>query len=136
VRTHGPSAALLSPIRAAIRSIVPDAPLVGLTTVDEATDRQLAPLRSNALVMTTLALLTLGIAALGIYGMVGYLVEQRTNEIGLRMALGARPIADTSPSDPRIFAAAATVFAAVALAAAYVPARRATRIDPARALRV
>ncbi|HTA74371.1 MAG TPA: ADOP family duplicated permease [Gemmatimonadaceae bacterium] len=172
VRTHGPSAALLTPIRAAIRSVVPDAPLVGLTTVDEATDRQLAPLRSNALVVSTLALLTLGIAALGIYGMVGYLVEQRTNEIGLRMALGARPIEviglalrfalgatvmgilcgmlgayllaqllrsliyDTSPSDPRIFAAAATVFAAVALAAAYVPARRATRIDPARALRV
>jgi putative ABC transport system permease protein len=111
------------------------------------------------------------LAALGIYGVLAYSVAQRTREIGVRMALGARTGAvasmvvrdalgvvaiglaigiagalaltrvlasllyDISPTDPLTFAGVACVLGAVALAASYLPARRAARVDPIVALR-
>jgi putative ABC transport system permease protein len=111
-------------------------------------------------------------AAIGIYGILAYLVTAKTPEIGLRMAVGAdssrivrmvvgeaarfvtagllvgiavafavlrlvtSQLFDTSPSDPLTFAAVPAILIIVALAAAYIPARRAARLDPMKALRV
>jgi putative ABC transport system permease protein len=111
------------------------------------------------------------LAAVGIFGVLSYAVSQRTREIGIRMALGAREssviglvvsqaamlvvvgiaagttaalflsqtmakmLFDVKPTDPATFAAGAVVLAAVALVASYLPARRATRVDPIVALR-
>lgn len=111
------------------------------------------------------------LSAVGIYGVLSYLVSQRRREIGIRLAIGAAPQAvarmvlgrglllagtgvalgvgtsvllgrviavllyDVAPTDPRSFAAGAAVLLVVALVASYLPARRATRIDPVTALR-
>jgi putative ABC transport system permease protein len=91
VRTRGPSAAVLADLRAVIRNSMPGAPLVGsITTFDAVLDRQLAPLRINAVVLGAFAFIAVVVAMLGIYGIVAYLVELSTGEIGVRMALGAR----------------------------------------------
>ncbi len=133
--------------------------------------RSLGTQRFSALLLGGLALLALLLAAVGIYGVLSYLVGQRTREIGVRMALGAssrqvlqmvvgqglvavalglgvgiagalalsrvvRSLLDNvSPTDPVAFAVAPVVLALVALAASMLPARRASRLDPVRALR-
>jgi ABC-type antimicrobial peptide transport system permease subunit len=134
-------------------------------------DRQLAPLRANFFVLGIFAILALMIAIVGIYGIVAYLVDQRTGEIAIRIALGAKTprvlglvlgmvlrmtltgiaaglvgaylltgvlrsqIYDTSPTDPLVLAGSAALMVLTGLAAAYAPARRATRVDPSRAMR-
>jgi len=133
-----------------------------------------ASVRERRLIMTLLAVfaaLALALAAVGIYGVVSFLVAQRTREIGIRMALGARAshvrrlvIAEgmgpvligsaagiaagllatrairgllfgVTPLDPLSLAAAPGILAVIALLACYLPARRATRVDPLVALR-
>ncbi len=127
--------------------------------------------RFNAALMGTFAALALLLTAIGIYGVVSYAVRQRTREIGVRVALGARgwhvlrlvtaqgmlPVGvglaiglvaalgltrllrsmvwGVSPTDPRTFVVVAALLAAVALLATYLPARRATRVDPLVAMR-
>jgi ABC-type antimicrobial peptide transport system permease subunit len=92
------------------------------------------------------AALALGLAAVGIYGVMAYTVTQRTREIGIRMALGlagsfaatrliATLLFGVKPTDPLTFAAVAVILMGVTLAACYVPSRRATRVDPMVALR-
>ena len=127
--------------------------------------------RFSAVLMGLLSALGLVLAALGLYGVMAYSVSERTGEIGLRMALGARPrdifklvigrgfmlivvglslgligaliltrflsgaLYEVSPKDPATFAAISLLLGAVALAACYFPARRASKVDPMVALR-
>ncbi len=127
--------------------------------------------RSATIVVSSAALLTLLLASLGLYGLVSYLTEERTRELGIRMALGAPrgdilalilregvrlvsagaalgvPLAvgaavllrsrfyGVSPTDPMVYIGAALALAGAALAASYLPARRAARADPIEALR-
>jgi ABC-type antimicrobial peptide transport system permease subunit len=124
----------------------------------------------NTMLLTTLGVIGLLLAAVGIYGVVGYFVTQRTSEIGLRMALGATPghvlalvvgqgmwpvifgiavgvglagatarllsslVFGIGTRDPLTFVVVPIVLGAVALAASVVPARRATRVEPTKAL--
>ncbi len=131
----------------------------------------IAPRRLNFVLVSAFALVALVLTAAGLYGVMSYIVAQRTREIGMRMALGASGrqvlgmvfgqagrvtavgigigvagalaltrlmsslLFGVSAADPLIYAAVSVLLAAVALAAVAVPASRATRIDPLRALR-
>jgi putative ABC transport system permease protein len=148
-----------------------DLPVDPAQTMDEVVAASLASNRFNTVLLGLFAGLALVLAAVGVYGVVSYTVDQRTHEIGIRMALGAhrddvlglvlgqgmilvliglglglagafaatRQLASlvygVSTNDPWTFAIVALVLAAVALAANFLPARRATRIDPLIALR-
>ncbi len=139
--------------------------------VEDYAEFQLGPFRAIAALAGVLGLLALGLAAVGLYGVMSFLVGQRTREIGIRVALGATPrdvvllflrrgaglvitglvcglaggaaitrllegaLVDLSPLDPPAFAAVSLFLTTVALAACYVPARRATKVDPLVALR-
>ena len=170
VRTEGEPAPALAAIESTIRRIEPDAAL--------ANTRTLAEIASESVRITRLVLWLLGIfaavavtlAAVGIYGVMSYVVRQRAREIGTRMALGARPVDilmlvmrqgaaiagigtaaglaiglvaarslrsilyQVSSADPLILSGAALLLAGTALAACWLPARRAVRVDPARTL--
>jgi ABC-type antimicrobial peptide transport system permease subunit len=140
-------------------------------TMEEIISDSLAARRVSMIVLCVFAALALGLASLGIYGVISYLVGQRTREIGIRMALGAKQtdvlrqilgesmkltaigifigllaalgltrlmanlLFGVSATDPLTFAGVGTILAIVALAACYVPARRAMTVDPIAALR-
>jgi putative ABC transport system permease protein len=171
VRASGDPAALASPIRRVVASLDRGAPVSQVQTMDEVVAAATAAPRFHLLLLGAFAGLALLLAALGIYGVMSYTVSRRTNEIGIRMALGARPadvrwlivgqgmavvlagaaaglvgalaltrlmsslLYGVGASDPATFLAVSLVLGAVALAASYLPARRATRIDPLAALR-
>ena len=140
--------------------------------MDQVVNRSVWRPRFSASLLGGFAALALLLAAVGMYGVMAYGVSQRTREIGIRMALGARPAGRVAPrvgrrretrrvgdapsesggallltryletllyhvkaTDPAVLAGSATALAAVALLAAWLPARRATRVDPAIALR-
>ncbi len=134
-------------------------------------EKSVSPRRFLVMLLGGFALFALVLASLGIYGLISYSVQQRTQEIGIRMALGASSrdvqgriilqtlrlaavgvalgaaaswllargigglLFDVAPSDPATFLGMAAVLLLVALAAAYLPARRASRVDPMVALR-
>ncbi len=167
----GDPAALVPALRRAVWSVDPDLPIAGVRT--------LADLEARSMASTSFTLVMLGIAAgvalflgiVGIYGVISYVVSQRTREIGVRIALGAESSAvgrmvlreaaalagagvvaglaaswaltrlmasllyGVSPTDPLTFAAVAGVLSLVALVASWVPAHRASRVDPVEALR-
>jgi putative ABC transport system permease protein len=140
-------------------------------TIEEQVGRSLQPLEMNVMMLTVFGGLALLLASIGLYGVSSYTVQQRTREIGVRMALGAQPssvlrlvlghgmilvgaglviglviayaaaglmtslVVGVSTHDPVTFGVTAAGLGAVALIASYVPARRATRIDPLIALR-
>ena len=172
VRTDGNAGALGSAVRAAVLEIDPTLSVFNIRTLEEQVSDSLAPLRTNVVMLTTFGLLALLLASIGLYGVASYAVTQRTREIGVRMALGARPssvlglvlgrglvlvafgialglgialagsrfispdlLPNVSVRDPLTLAATAALLTAVALLANYIPARRATRIDPLVALR-
>jgi putative ABC transport system permease protein len=139
--------------------------------MDEIISSSLAARRFSMILFIAFASLALLLSSVGIYGVVSYLVGQRTHEIGIRIALGAQRrdvlclvlgegtkmallgvviglaaalaltrlmanmLYGVSSTDPRTFIAVAAVLILVALAACYIPARRATRVDPMVALR-
>jgi putative ABC transport system permease protein len=169
VATAGPPGGQAEPIRAAVAEIDPDAP-VNSTTLDDYVGGALAQSRAMTRVLTAFGATALGLAALGIFGVMSYMVARRTREIGIRIALGAaaadvtrwiggralqlttlgmligllgaglltrllqRALFEVDPLDPMIFGAAALGLAMVAMIAALVPARRATRVDPVTVL--
>jgi ABC-type antimicrobial peptide transport system permease subunit len=170
-RTNLPTAAAAARVRAAIQAIDPNVPLFSARTLDERIAGSLAPRRLAMVVLTGLAALSLGLAVFGLYGVISYVVSQRTREFGIRIALGARPVDvqgmvlrqgvwlafagvivglagafvatralsnllfGVSAHDPFTFLAGPLVLAIVAVAASYLPARRATKADPLDALR-
>ena len=171
VRTATTAAGAAAAARAAIRAAGASVPINGVQTLDQVLADATAEPRFSALLVGVFALAALALAALGIYGVMSYTVSRRTREIGVRMALGARPaeiqrlvvgqamalaaagmalgaagavalgrtlaslLFQVTPADPTTFAVALVTLAAVALAACYLPARRATRVDPMVALR-
>jgi putative ABC transport system permease protein len=171
VRTASAPAAFASAVKRALLTIDPDQAASGVATMEEVVRDSLGPRRLPTVLLATFGILALSLAAVGISGVVSYSVAQRTHEIGIRMALGARPVEvldlvvrrsmgwtlagvgagiaasfgltrlltgllfGVRPMDPLVLGAAALVVAGVALLASYVPARRATRVDPIAALR-
>ena len=170
-RSSLPTGAVVQVMRGQVGSIDPDLALTEVSTLQSVVARSIDEPRFRATVIGAFAVLALLLAAVGVYGLITYSVAQRTREIGIRVALGARPaqvlmtalregfvLAATGiaiglaaalaltrvlsaflfgirATDPRMIAAAALVLLAVALAAAYVPSRRALRVDPLTALR-
>jgi ABC-type antimicrobial peptide transport system permease subunit len=158
-------------VRAAIRAAAPDLPATSIQTYDELFGTLVAQRRFNTIVLALFGILAITIAGVGIYGVMSYLVEQQTQEIGVRLALGAEParvagmvlaratrmmavglgiglvagwllarfvgafLFKGDPHDPIVYAAAVAVLVAAGLAAAFIPARRASRVDPVVALR-
>jgi putative ABC transport system permease protein len=171
VRTAAAPLAIAGALRGAIRDLDPELPAPRVRTIDDLVDGQLAERRFQLLLVLIFASSALLLASIGVYGVVSQTVARRTNEIGIRMALGASradvrlmvarqglaPVVaglvaglaaalavarlaggflfDVRPTDPPTFAAVAVVLLAAAAAACYLPARRATRVDPLVALR-
>jgi predicted permease len=170
LRTNGNQAASVSAIREVARSLDPNA-FISVAPLEENMRRMLEPARTGAWFSGTVSLLALLIAATGVYGMLSYLVVERTSEIGIRMALGAQRrnvmlliVSDgmklagigtaiglavaivltkvmssllfgVGQTDALTFASVSIGALAVALLACYIPARRATKVDPLVALR-
>ncbi len=171
VRSAGAPDAVTGPARAALATIDPALVLYRPRPLDDVVARHRARQRFTLLLMGTFALVALSLAAVGVYGVLSYAVTQRVHEIGVRMALGAKPsqvrgavlrhgviiaaggmavglaaavglsavlqtlVFGVSPRDPLVFGTVVLVLGTVVLAAGYVPARRATRVQPLEALR-
>ena len=162
---------LLDSVRNTVREIDPTLPLANVKTMDTIIYENVAPFRFNMFLLTLFAGVALVLTIIGVYGVMNYNVTQRTQEIGIRMALGAEPgevramilkkglilsliglaiglvgsfaatwamsslLFGVSTTDPATFAGVAVILTVVALIACYIPARRATLVDPVVALR-
>ena len=171
VRSTGAAPDLYASIRRANAEMSGEQVLFGAQTMEQVISDSLAPRRFSMILLGTFAGLALLLASIGIYGVISCVVGQRANEIGVRMALGAKShdilrlvledggklvligiaiglvaafgltrliksfLYGVDAADPLTFAAVAVLLSLVALAACYVPARRAARVDPVIALR-
>jgi predicted permease len=158
-------------LRTVLKGMNSDQVMYGVQTMEEIIAESLAARRVSMIVLGVFAALALGLASMGIYGVISYLVGRRTHEIGIRMALGAKQsdvlrmvlgeglkmvvlgvvigllaaagltrlmanlLFGVSATDPLTFAGVGMILTIVALAACFVPARRAMRVDPIVALR-
>ena len=171
LRTTSEPGAFTPLLEREVHAMDKDQPIADVRTMDQWVARTLSQAKFSSTLLTTFAGLALALAAIGIYGMMSYAVNQRTSEIGIRLALGAEAgdilgmvvghavrlaaiglaigvvlalalsrtltslLYETAGTDPLAFAAAVGVLGAVAIAASYFPARRASRIPPVDALR-
>jgi putative ABC transport system permease protein len=171
VKTAVEPEALMASVRQQVQALDPDQPVYNLNTLSEIRDLSIAPQRLNLVLLTSFALLALALAAVGIYGVLSQLVLQRTQEIGVRLALGGQRhdvlrlilkdgmklaligmsvglaaafaltrllasfLFGVTPTDAWTFLSVSLLLATVALLACYIPARRATKVDPLVALR-
>ena len=170
VRSEG-AGDLAPALRSAVHEVDPTVPIFGLRTQEAQIEEYLAQPRFFATLGMAIGGVTLLLACIGLYGLMSYAIARRTPELGVRLALGARPSALASgvmkeslalaaagvalglpaayalgraaatslfsvpPASPGLMAAAALVLAAVAAGTAFLPARRASRVDPLVALR-
>jgi putative ABC transport system permease protein len=171
LRTKGEPASLAAAVRKEVRGIDADQPIAAVQTMEQWLETSTAGPRYRTTLLTLFALVALLLAFTGIYGVMSYSVSQRTHEIGVRMALGARQLDvlrlvvrqgmvlvvvgvglgllgafaltrvmstllfGVTAKDPVTFVAVAALLTLVAFVACYIPARRATKVDPLVALR-
>lgn len=165
------SPGFLTEIREAIWSVNPNIPLASVRTLDELLNRSMARTSFSLMMLAIAAGVALILGAIGIYGVISYVVSQRTRELGVRLALGAEAgdvrrlvlrqgmvltgagvliglvaavgltrlmgalLYGVDPIDPLTFGSVALALTAVALLASYLPARRASNVDPVVAIR-
>jgi predicted permease len=170
-RTRSPAPGLFDSIRHSVQQVNSEQVVYGAQTMPEVISDSTAAQRFSAILLGSFAIVALLLSGIGIYGVISYLIGQRTHEIGIRMALGAQQskvlfqvlgeglklaiigaaiglaaafaltrlmtnlLFGVSPTDPLTFAAVAALLVTVALAACYIPARRAAAVDPMIALR-
>ena len=171
IRTTGDSFGVVAAVKSELASVDSTVAVSQILSMEQITARSVSQQRFNMILVGLFAGLGLLLAAVGIYGVVSYSVEQRTNEIGLRVALGAQAadvmklilkhgvllavigvgiglvaslaltrlmnsfLFGVGATDPMTFAAIAALLVTVALLACWIPARRATKVDPMIALR-
>jgi putative ABC transport system permease protein len=171
IRTTGKPEGIIGAVRETAQSLDKVQPVYGVRTLESVMSEAVAKPSFRTFLMGVFALVALTLAMVGIYGVMSYSIAQRTHEIGIRMALGARHsnvltlvighgmalalvgvgiglvasfaltrvlaqfLFGIKPTDPITFIGVALLLACVALLACYIPARRATKIDPLAALR-
>jgi len=172
VRTTGDPAAFVPTLRAMVKEVDPGSAVQGAQTIEAQLGEMTAQRRLNTLLLSLFGIVAAILAAVGIYGVITYSVQQRTRELGVRIALGAPggrilrlvgmevvPLAiaglilglgaavalsrsmtsmlyEVSATDPATFGAICVVAFTIALLACLIPARRAVRLDPIKALRI
>jgi putative ABC transport system permease protein len=170
-RTNSDPKPVIASVRNEVLKLDPNLPIYETKTLEEHLKLPLFPLHAGAVAVGSFGLLAMILAAIGIYGLMAYSVAQRTKEIGIRMALGARArdvwtmvlrqgliivavgiacgllgsitlskiiaslLYGVSATDPVAFALSLLLLSAVALAACFFPARRATKVDPVAAIK-
>jgi putative ABC transport system permease protein len=171
VRTTTEPTSIVPALRQAVWAVDPNQPISNVNTMEQIVSESISQPRLNMTLMSLFGALALILSAVGIYGLLSYAVTQRTQEMGIRMALGAQ-VSDVlrlvlkqgmvlaligqaiglagalaltrlirgllfgvTPTDFTIFAAVFGVLTTIALLACYLPARRATKVDPLKALR-
>ena len=171
LRSAGDPLSLAPVLRGDVAALDPEMPVADVQPMTALIGSSVAERRFTMLLLVCFAIVAMTLAAIGIYGVLAYVVSQRTQEIGVRLAIGASPgsvvglfvregatlvlaglalgvagalaatraiatlLFGVTPADPLTFAGVGVSLALVALAATYVPARRAAMVDPMRALR-
>jgi putative ABC transport system permease protein len=171
VKTQAEPLEMVGAVRSQVMAVDGDLPVYRVMSLEQIVSESVAQPRFNMVLLASFSFLALVLAAIGIYGVMSYAVSQRTHEIGIRMAMGARTgdvmkmvvrqgvgltlaglgvglaaawaltrvlsgfLFGVTPTDPLTFIGVSLVLAVVAFLATYLPARRATRVDPLNALR-